>query len=377
MAIFTEGVLTKKGQALIAKSESRGSGINLTHVRTGAGVHTDTSVESLEQLTELIDVKQEFGISDLSTIEGNAAVAVITAVLNNRSLEQLYYLNEMGVYADDPDEGEILYCILVSENNMIYMPPENGTGGISCITERIYVEVTNAERTTINVEGAVVSATDFLALRKIVEAVIENLQGGADGQMLTKDSGGAYGYSWKDINTVTRPFEEFPAIGRKDAIYVDSDSSEIYLWKILPETGEPGYFKLPLGAEASATLQKQITANSNNIATLMQRVSALETKFDEIFVKVEGDWTSDSQNGVNVYTKEVTISGMTENFNGTVFPHVYSSNAADAVNELKAISTFLGRGVADSAKDKIILTCYGKAPKSAFGLRIQGIKAST
>lgn len=85
MAIFTQGVLTKKGQALIAKCETSGDGITITKVRTGSGVHTDISPETLEQFDALIHPEQQFGISDLSTVEGNNSVAVITAVLNNQA----------------------------------------------------------------------------------------------------------------------------------------------------------------------------------------------------------------------------------------------------------------------------------------------------
>lgn len=371
MAIFKTGVLTKKGQALLAKAQATGKGIELTRAITGAGEYSDITAAALEQRTELINPHQEFHFSDVSIIEGNESVAVITVVIHNRGLEQLYYLNELGIFANDPDEGEILYTLLVSEGNLIYMPPDNETGGISTITERIYIEVANAERTNINMTGALVSATDFQALRQIVDAVITNLGGGSAGQMLTKDTRGDYLYSWKDINTVTRPFADFPETGRTDAIYIDTNSSEIYVWKTLADTGEPGYFKLPLGSEASQTLQKQITANADNIALLAKRVSLLEASKEELYVKVGTGWTLEMFGDIAVYTQNIAIEGMTAAYDGTVYPHVQAMDPAAIVEEMKAISTFFGRGMTESAEGKLVLTCYGKAPKTSFGIRLK------
>ena len=377
MALFTQGVLTRKGQALVAKCETTGSGIKITKACTGSGVYSDTSPETLEKVTELKNKVQEFGISDLATVSGNDGVAVITVVINNRGLTELYYLNELGVYAEDPDEGEILYCLLVSDNNTVYIPPDNESGGISTVTERIYLEVTNADKTTIETGGAVVSATDFLALRQIVEAVILNLKGGENGQMLTKDNVTDYGYSWKDINTVTRPYAKFPEEGRADAVYIDSESSEIYIWKA-NSSGVYEYFKLPLGAEASETLQKQITTNANNIAKLLQSVATLEGHFDELIVKVPvSGWEESTSDGVSVYTNDITIKGMTADFDGTVFPYVLSTGASAVVKEMDAIGLYFSKGITESQAEGLHLTCYKKCPKVDFGIQIQGIKEVT
>ena len=377
MALFTQGVLTRKGQALIAKCESSGKGIKITKVATGSGEYSSTAQEVLEQATELKNKVQEFAISDLTTVPGNDGVAIITAVITNRGLKELYYLNELGVYAEDPDDGEILYCLLVSDNNTIYVPPDNESGGISTITERIYLEVTNADRTTIETGGAVVSASDFLALRQIVEAVILNLKGGERGQILIKDDADDYGYSWKDVNTVTRPYVEFPKEGRADAVYIDSESSEIYIWKA-NSSGTYEYFKLPLGAEASQTLQKQITTNANNIATLLMRVGTLEGRFDELVVKVPADgWKSATEDDIDIYTNDIIVDGMTADFNGTVFPYVISTGASAVLKEMDAIALYFSKGITESQAGGLRLTCYKKCPKVDFGIQIQGIKEVT
>lgn len=374
MAIFTQGVLTKKGQALIAKCETSGDGITITKVRTGSGVHTDVSPEALEQCEALIHPEQQFGISDLSTVEGNDSVAVITAVLNNRGLTQLYYLNELGVYANDPDEGEILYLLLVTETNSMYMPPENNSG-VSTITEKIYVEVTNASRTTIYYDGAVVSATDFLALRQIVYAIREHLTGGTGGQMLYKVSEIDYDYIWGDGNVITDTYDNFPETGRAGAVYIDRDSAEIYVWKVIDSgTGEEGYFKLPLGAEASETLQAQITTNANNIAALVTRMNAVEKAVHETVVTVPvAGWVQGTKNGVTVFTNEIAVVGMTSSIKLNVYPVTQALTIPNIEAEKKAANLFCGRGIAESASGKIVLTIPKKKPSVDFGLGFTGV----
>ncbi len=377
MALFTTGALTRKGQALIAKSEANGTGIKITKAITGSGTHSSMSPEAIEQLTELTTPEQTFAISDLATVPGNEGQVIITVVISNNGLKKMYYLNELGIYAEDPDDGEILYCVVLSENNTIYIPPDNESGGVSAITERIYLEVTNAKKTTVEMEGAVASATDFLALRKLVEAATAGLQGGSVGQILGKGSEGSYGYTWMDRNTIARPIAEFPDEGQADAIYIDTDASEIYVWKLLT-SGEYGYFKLPLGAEASSTLQKQITANANNITKLFASVTALETRFDELVINVPvSGWKESTSDGVNIYSNDIAINGITADFDGTVFPYVMSTEPSAVVKEMESIGIYFSKGITESQDGKLHLTCYKKCPKVDFGIQLQGIKEAT
>lgn len=374
MSLFTVGALTRKGKALIAKCETRNTGIKITKAVSGSGPHEGATPEVLENLTALTAPEQEFSISNLATIDGNSGVAVITVVLHNRGLSKLYYLNELGIYAEDPDEGEILYCILVSELDTVYMPPDNASGGISTITERIYIEVTNAEKTTISTTGAVVSATAFEELKKLVDEVTGKLKGGKAGQVLTKTGEGEFQYTWKDESIITRPFKEFPGIGHKDALYIDSESTEFYIWKELSD-GKEGYFKLPLGAEASQTLQKQITENLKSIAELRKNVAALQNCFSEVTIIVPAaGWEVSVEDDINVYSQEIEVKGMTEKTDGKVFPYIHETSAGAVVKELDAAAIFFSRGTSDSQNGKIALKCYKKVPKADFGITFQGAK---
>lgn len=372
MALFNIGVLTKKGQALIAKSETRTVGIHLTRVQTGAGVHTDTSVSTLETLTELIDPKQYFPISKAEPIDGNNGVVRITTLIHNRELTELYMLNELAVWAEDPDDGEILYCILVSTNNMVYLPADNGTGDISTIREQIYLEVTNAAQTVINTTGAVIGRDEYEILYTLVYNIVAGIRGGTTGQRLAKVSSNDFDYTWKDPTTFTRSRANFPAVGEVDSIYIDPDSSEIYVWKLLQDN-TMGYFKLPLGAEASETLQEQITANTNNIRTLQETTANLEHQMDEVEITVPtAGWTTGEEDGIAVYSQSISVTGMTASKAFDVIPSPQSTGAANLEAEQKAIGVFFAHGTIEGAAGAIVLSCRKKKPGANFGIAVRG-----
>ena len=373
MALFTVGALTRKGKALIAKSETRNIGIKITKAVTGSGGHPEATAESLERLTELSEPEQTFAISGLDTIEGNTGTAIITVVLHNRGLEKLYYLNELGVYAEDPDDGEILYCVLVSEVDTMYMPPDNTAGDISTITERIYIEVANAEKTTINTTGAVAAAADLETVKKLMNEVRENLKGGSSGQFLRKLNSDDFSYEWVDASTIVRAYKDFPKTGQRDTLYIDPDSTEMYIWRTLSD-GTDGYFKLPLGSEASQTLQKQISENLKSINTLKKDVQILEKRFEKWDILVLADeWVETMDDDeVVVYIQEITVPGMTEKTEGDVYPYIHETRAGAVVKEMDAEALFFARGISDSDDGKIVLRCFGKKPKVNFGITFRG-----
>ena len=373
MALFTIGTLTKKGQALIAKCEATGEGIHITKAQTGAGVHEDTSVAALEARTALIDPRQEFPITEKQTVDGNSGVVMLTVLIHNRGLEELYLLNEMGIFAEDPDEGEILYCILVSVENRTYLPADNGTDSISMVREQIYLEVTNAENTTIYTTGALVGRDEYNSLRALFERVIAGLDGGATGQILAKLSGGSYDYGWIDKSTFTGARENFPEVGMVDCIYVDTDSAEIYVWKEV-EAGVMGYFKLPLGSEASETLQRQITRNRLDIEALQRLVNSLVRRFMETQLTIAAEaWEEqEEEDGIPIFEQTIELTGMTTETAFDVIPSPVSTGAADLEAEQKAIGIFWSHGTVEGETDAIVLQCRKKRPAADFGMVIRG-----
>ena len=109
MTNFTKTRLTDKGLALLAKT---GVSVTVTKVKTGNGEYqTDADIGAM---TELKSEKQEFKIT--STQKKTDTTYAIKFVMSNKELAEDYLFTEIGIYASDPDEGEILYAVCYAEN---------------------------------------------------------------------------------------------------------------------------------------------------------------------------------------------------------------------------------------------------------------------
>ena len=124
--VFKEAVLTAKGIALLAKAQAGRCTIKLTKAATGDGSYSDG--EALTNRTALKSKKQEFALITVTTQnQSNVYVKfIITNKQDTGNLKNGYYVKEVGIYAQDPDEGEILYALAVGvANQWDYMPAYN------------------------------------------------------------------------------------------------------------------------------------------------------------------------------------------------------------------------------------------------------------
>lgn len=147
--VFREAVLTTKGIALLAKAQAGECTINLTKAAAGNGSYSEG--EALMGRTALKAQKQEFKLSAV-TRQNNTNVYVKIVMSNKQdtgNLEHGYYAKEVGIFANDPDEGEILYAIAVAiTDQWDYMPAYNNLLP-STITVNFLTEVSNASEVTI------------------------------------------------------------------------------------------------------------------------------------------------------------------------------------------------------------------------------------
>lgn len=97
-----QGTNTNKGLALTAKTAA-GACLRVTRVVGGSG-HTQ-DIPNADQMSE---IRQTLAVGEARCV-GNTAVLPVT--LAAVGLESSYTLTELGIYAEDPDEGEILYCV--------------------------------------------------------------------------------------------------------------------------------------------------------------------------------------------------------------------------------------------------------------------------
>lgn len=109
MATWANTVVTQLGLNLQAKLEAS-TQLTLTKAVTSTNyVNPDTLIRQ----TTMPNQKQTLILNDVIPMEGGKAVFPIT--LTNINLTESYTLHQIGVFATDPDLGEILYFIAQAE----------------------------------------------------------------------------------------------------------------------------------------------------------------------------------------------------------------------------------------------------------------------
>ena len=150
MSDFRQLIITSKGQALMAKMIAGKASVNFTKVAASNTTYTDSQIPSL---TSLSNIKQQVAVSKVTRIN-NVAVQV-EAAMENSSLSAGYYMNSIGLYATDPDDGEILYAV-AGANVAAYMPPYNNIT-VSGAYLKLVTTVSNASSVSLNVDQAAVA----------------------------------------------------------------------------------------------------------------------------------------------------------------------------------------------------------------------------
>lgn len=125
MDIWENASLTEKGADLQNKLIN-GETLKITKVKTGAG---KVSVMYLRQQTEVANPVQELTIQPATIADDNIIIPVL---LDNIGLTESYELWQVGFYAEDPDEGEILYCIAQAAKGKD-IPTEQESPGYSIV----------------------------------------------------------------------------------------------------------------------------------------------------------------------------------------------------------------------------------------------------
>ena len=174
MAEFSKLVITNKGQALLAKMIAGSGNIEFTKVSASSTVYTDSQ---LEGLTSLTNVKQTSLISKV-TRTNEVAIKVETA-FTNTELTAGYYMKALGLYAVDPDGGEILYAVTRETSGNCYMPAYNGIT-VSGAYVQLVTTVGNADNVSLEVDQAAVATIgDIQDLQKQI-ADLESFVGYTD-----------------------------------------------------------------------------------------------------------------------------------------------------------------------------------------------------
>lgn len=163
MLIWNPSKLTTKGKALLAKAQAGRCTIKITKAQTGSGQYS--SGEATDTRTSLKAPVQTLPIHS-KEIQNGSTLVLKVAITNKTSdtdvLKSGYEIREFGIFAQDPDDGEILYSIATASTSD-YMPAYNGVIP-SVISMSYYLEVANASSVTIVTAGGLALQSDLEAL---------------------------------------------------------------------------------------------------------------------------------------------------------------------------------------------------------------------
>ncbi|SHM81969.1 Phage tail-collar fibre protein [Anaerosporobacter mobilis DSM 15930] len=159
--MFVKPIITNKGLALLAKVTTN----TLTISNMGLGDGDKEVVGNVTSLSNEILKKQ------IESIEKNENSIVARTTFTNENLQDGFYIREIGIYAIDPDEGEILYAYTnVKGTDADYFSPGNGT-----VILREFIEMVigfgNASKVelTIDPTSVLVTASELKKLEDEVE----------------------------------------------------------------------------------------------------------------------------------------------------------------------------------------------------------------
>ena len=150
-------IITTKGRQLQAKVEA-GATLKLTKMKIGSG--TLPVGQQLENLTDLVEPKQNIGIASKEVMKDG--LCKISAIISNHELHAGYYVKELGVYAEDPDDGEILFAI-TSDTAPDYLPAQ---GGATVVSQEfaVYIAVSNAAEITATIDPTALATMGYVDL---------------------------------------------------------------------------------------------------------------------------------------------------------------------------------------------------------------------
>lgn len=148
----TQFRLTRRGQALLAKVQT-GEQLRFTKIGIGNGTVGDPEMQF--EMTTLVSPREYFPLE--SIVDNRDGSATLKAVLSNTDTTERFYIREIGIYADDPEVGEILYAVCDSSQSADLFSA-NTDRELNIIIE-VAILIGNAENVTLTVNTSLLYIT--------------------------------------------------------------------------------------------------------------------------------------------------------------------------------------------------------------------------
>lgn len=201
--------LTTQGKRLLANVQSGVGNIKIIRFETGSGTYEPGEDYSLREA--LKEPRQKFSISS-KTVETDDSIVLEVEVTNcpedGEGLETGYKIREMAFFAENPEGGEICYCIMVGTDDLMmdYLPAYDGTIP-STITNYFHIKVANAGEVEIVIKsGEVVNSQEGANGLRVYQGKLQYLNSRGEWQDIDTDA------SAMTVENIPEVQEEFPEV---------------------------------------------------------------------------------------------------------------------------------------------------------------------
>ena len=314
--VNTGTYVTAKGKSLIAKAIALGTEIEFTRAAVGAGIIPEYIYK--ETLTGLIDYKMDDAIAS-AVKESDKAVISIQA--SSETVEEDFYITEVGVFANDPDEGEIFFGGMDVQNDTTLMYA-NGEGSVVKFAEYelILLVGSTATITAIITPGAYASREDVEELQnpEFEDYTGETVVPSAETALSNIKSGKNFKELWQNIKAFCMGVVTLAKISQNGAI---------------TEVGKLVLDAIEKNPDIAGTLAYMIKQNQTNISKLNAEYTYAtyekNLQIGQAPVTMEVDISKSGYKPIMysiTYTKSPYISGHVEAFTDNSLLGFYKSD---------------------------------------------------
>ncbi len=159
MSNWSNTQLTAKGQALDAKVTAGLATLTFTKMKLGSGTETAADIPAM---TDLSDPKMILGISSCAVSEGDPTICEVISIASSADVVTSFTVSELGIFATDPDDGEILYAVML--DSVPDVMPNQSVASPVTVTYQVNIMSANAASISAIIDPAgLVSVTTMNA----------------------------------------------------------------------------------------------------------------------------------------------------------------------------------------------------------------------
>lgn len=149
MSNWSSYQFTRKGEQLRAKVEAGKCKLTLTKIKIGNG---SVTLGDIKDMNDLKSPQLVLGISSCAVSAEDDRVCEVVGIASSSNVENAFSVTEMGLYANDPDVGEILYLVEI-DTSPDDMPNKNAQSPVT-LTYQIELVTSNTANVTAMVSPA-------------------------------------------------------------------------------------------------------------------------------------------------------------------------------------------------------------------------------